>query len=351
MAIELLNSSSLRHGKRCKRCYNVLPLYRFRQDNQKRHGLSLNKCTKCNSKSRCQYSKMYNGAKKRNIKKFGIQPDFDVDYIKKLFVIQKGRCAISNHVMTEEYGTGKPFNMSIERLENSIGYCKSNIVLVCVCFQVGYGYDIKPALWRELLMYNMENDDFVFNKDEFIDSTKLIKLQRRKPVSSQPKRNINGNIISQICTECGIRKEINEFYKRKEEWSFESKCKQCTNSIKRNRRNSVRGFIKGLINSAISHCKHRNSIKNRPDDDHIVDHDIFDIVVELFVEQKGRCCLTNIPFKFNTNHLHAPSLDRLDNTKGYIRGNIRIIISPLNTVFSLSKDDFEKVRKSLTDVT
>jgi hypothetical protein len=51
----------------------------------------------------------------------------------------------------------------------------------------------------------------------------------------------------------------------------------------------------------------------------------------------GTCQVTGLPFCFDRpapgwkNHPRAPSIDRIDSTKGYIRGNVQVIIWQYNT--------------------
>jgi hypothetical protein len=55
------------------------------------------------------------------------------------------------------------------------------------------------------------------------------------------------------------------------------------------------------------------------------------LVLEQIIKQGKRCAITDIPFVYEQNNPHAPSIDRLDDTKGYVEGNIQIVIQPVNT--------------------
>jgi hypothetical protein len=128
-----------------------------------------------------------------------------------------------------------------------------------------------------------------------------------------------------ICKICGLSKPINEFYNSQRG----SKCKECTLIVTREYKKQKRlnpDFVKneGLKqkerrvrlwqNTLLHDCKHRN---------HIVDIDV-DYINFLFEKQKGKCYWFGVELKPSTTKKHPqqPSLDRLDNTIGYIKENV-----------------------------
>lgn len=54
---------------------------------------------------------------------------------------------------------------------------------------------------------------------------------------------------------------------------------------------------------------------------------------ELWNNQKGKCALSNIPIehpKYNKNINYMASLDRIDSSKGYVKGNVQFVSCAIN---------------------
>jgi hypothetical protein len=92
----------------------------------------------------------------------------------------------------------------------------------------------------------------------------------------------------------------------------------------------------GRANHMFSNC--RGSAKRRHIDFKITIDDVFPGVAN------GVCQLTGLPFDFNPhkekeNNPYAPSVDRIDNNKGYVPGNIRIVLWAVNSALGESSDE------------
>jgi hypothetical protein len=72
---------------------------------------------------------------------------------------------------------------------------------------------------------------------------------------------------------------------------------------------------------------------------------------EVFQKQNGKCAYTNMNLYFETNGIRGTaSLDRIDNTKGYIPCNIQWIHKHVNTMkWDLSENEFLNICKIITE--
>ena len=127
------------------------------------------------------------------------------------------------------------------------------------------------------------------------------------------------------CNKCGLIKNENEFYRPERSLT----CKEChleiTRNYKRNKRKDISYKKEESIkqkerrvrlwqNTLIHDCKSRKLE---------IDIDV-DYVNELFQKQKGKCYWFGVDLIPNINRKHPqqPSLDRLNNKLGYIKGNV-----------------------------
>jgi hypothetical protein len=82
-----------------------------------------------------------------------------------------------------------------------------------------------------------------------------------------------------------------------------------------------------------------------------------DYIVELFFNQKGKCALTGWEMKlerggdyFGNKNPKVASMDRLDNSKGYVKGNIQLACSyPNNFKGRLPNQVFLQFCKDVAD--
>lgn len=147
-------------------------------------------------------------------------------------------------------------------------------------------------------------------------------------------RNYNSSDNTRNCKCCGLDKQLEEFKQRiktlksgEQVINYREICNNCSviklkNSPKptseQRKAKYRKNPIKVLINDARGRAK-RKGVS-------------FDITEEDLTIPK-LCPLLNIPILISSNGLtdNSPSIDRIDNTKGYIKGNVMIISHKANT--------------------
>lgn len=132
--------------KRCKQC-KILQ-YKKRKE-QNRGKKDLNRVL----------LERWHGVKERSAKK-GYSIDFEWEFLKNLWEIQQGLCAISKIPMTFEVDNGRVYtNLSVDRIFPSLPYSKNNIQLVCMAVnQMKSDMDMQELLYFcNQIIINNEN--------------------------------------------------------------------------------------------------------------------------------------------------------------------------------------------------
>jgi hypothetical protein len=254
---------------------------------------------------------LISSAKKRSKKRNHPPPEITVDELKEMFKQQNGICPVRGEKMKEKCHDGDPFNMSLERKDNSIHYTKNNVVLICQKYQIGQGHDFSIEEIGSWFKYDSSNDEFSFDPNIF-KKPKTVKRKKRKVVRQ-------GDDMK-TCTDCNNMLPLTMFS------GIKSHCKPCRNIRTKNRRNTPYGFIGRVVNTAKHNAKKRGSKRQRNDTSGDCDEKLFQLFVDIIKEQHGRCAITGIPLVYKQKNKFSASPDRLDDTKGYVKGNVRFII-------------------------
>jgi hypothetical protein len=142
------------------------------------------------------------------------------------------------------------------------------------------------------------------------------------------------------CFECG---EIQSYLRKnyaEESLKLNKLCKKCSN---RKTENSHRGWYKGIRISWFN--KYKTSAELRRIEFNI---DI-DYIANLMEKQNFKCALTGIDIIFpeiGRAEKTDASIDRIDNSKGYIDGNVQIVIKKVNMMKQqYSQEEFIKICK------
>ena len=234
---------------------------------------------------------------------------------------QQGLCfytgiPIINRRKTKDWQTSK------ERIEPKTGYTLSNTVLVAE----------EMNNQRQWTCEKVKSVSVFVNCE--IDNTKLKKeiFNARHPVrldsvSTGSWEKSNGMV------HCGFCKL--DFPKEAFTSQITNGCKSCQKIICLEQRRRMGGFIRGLINRANANTKARN-LKGRNLDFNIKLEDILDLIER----QNGRCAYSGIPLVFKSGLDWQCSIERIEDDKGYIIGNIKLVCLEFNTPKKWSKEKF-----------
>ena len=99
-------------------------------------------------------------------------------------------------------------------------------------------------------------------------------------------------------------------------------CKKCTNKKPEN--NAHKGFYKDVLRASFVH-KYKAGAETRG----ITWSVGFEDLADLLIEQDFKCALSGLPLQAMGVNNNA-SLDRIDNSLGYVEGNVQWVLSEIN---------------------
>ena len=147
------------------------------------------------------------------------------------------------------------------------------------------------------------------------------------------------------CSTCNKTLPIEHFNKRSQiTRGYSYHCKECTRQIRAYaKNNNIRKYFVDLIRNAKNGCKKRG----------ISDFEIdADYLVELCSNQQGICPITgiNLTFVSGSGVIYSnASIDRIDNTKGYLKNNIQLLCRSANSMkLNMTQKEFENFMDNMT---
>lgn len=146
------------------------------------------------------------------------------------------------------------------------------------------------------------------------------------------------------CSKCGQIKDKSEFYHhRATKDGLTPQCKQCMTEYRHSHKEHYKNYMcerRAIDNETIKETR-RNSARNHPEwrmysqakrraKERGLEFNIelSDVVIP------STCPLLGVPFVNGTkgNYEFTPSLDRIDPTKGYVKGNVWVITKKANSM-------------------
>jgi hypothetical protein len=138
-------------------------------------------------------------------------------------------------------------------------------------------------------------------------------------------------LLEKRCSKCGVVKSKDQFAKRRNRKSgLASECKQCFGIT--NKRYQISNPIINQTNAMVRNARDRAKDKDLPFD---IDHEYIRSIVP------SHCPIFGTPLEWSVRRgsksiplPNSPSLDRIDPSRGYVRGNVWIISNRANTIKS-----------------
>eukprot|EP00397_Hematodinium_sp_SG-2012_P035729 GEMP01038479.1.p1 GENE.GEMP01038479.1~~GEMP01038479.1.p1 ORF type:complete len:475 (+),score=37.90 GEMP01038479.1:116-1540(+) len=333
---------------RCTKCRVFKTINSFHMDSRNKYGRSSD-CKFCHQEMKLYYygytlrgmMTTFVGSAKSSAAKRSAIPgredtgrfEIDVSFLLDLWLKQKGRCAYSDIVMNVEPWT--PWKLSLERCDNTLGYVAGNVVFVCAEFNtldntanakiVARG----SSKWSREKVHSMPETvrlSLPLSDSELNEITESSDAVTKKNNYTKRQVSDNGDIS---CSSCNMFLPLDNFHLHPQN-SFGRRhiCKPCWSVYVSEYRNTFIGFLRSRLHSAKRSAKIRTDKGRREAGD--FDMTIDDVLV-LYKKQRGLCFYAGVKMSMRPQSTWMGSIERLDNTKGYVRGNVALICCEFQT--------------------
>jgi hypothetical protein len=166
------------------------------------------------------------------------------------------------------------------------------------------------------------------------------------------------NTETKVCSKCGFSKPLSDFYFRKDMKDFRNECIECCKkNISENQKNRNKIYWKEYRDKNREMLRNKRKLFTSNNKELILlwlsrgrakkkgiqfDIDVSDIVIP------NICPVLGIPIykdiSSNRGMDNSPSLDRIDNSKGYVKGNVMVISFRANKLKGdASIDELKKI--------
>lgn len=321
----------------CIRCQIYKPLDQFHIFAKASNGHHSH-CRACASIYQREYTSTLRGFLKGLLKsarnsKRGKDLGFDLtlEQVAELWIGQEECCAYSGHKL--EARPHADWSASLERLDDTIGYTLSNVVIIAqrfnTCGNNGHNrYDqTGSAKWSREKFERVPSLVGPVDQEELGRIVAKASAIKRGGARSTDQRKPNSS-GEWLCKQCNVWKPLADYRPRTKNSSVPSTyCKPCFNEKQRAKGNQdLRAFFVHLLKQSRDNNKKRVA-KGRSLEHTLELSDLF----ELLLDQGGVCKYSGIPMRFKRNTDWKCSIERIDNTVGYSKNNVVLICSEFNT--------------------
>eukprot|EP00397_Hematodinium_sp_SG-2012_P040389 GEMP01044240.1.p1 GENE.GEMP01044240.1~~GEMP01044240.1.p1 ORF type:complete len:487 (+),score=15.22 GEMP01044240.1:52-1461(+) len=273
--------------------------------------------------------------------------EVELDDLLSLWQKQVGRCAYSDLVLSIQRYT--PWKLSLERLDNNLGYIPENIVFCCgefntsdhsmrAKFRVVRGSSKWSRNKVQMLPYSILQSVPVDDL-ELEQMGSVTNIEKNKQHRSIKKTNsVHGNLL---CTSCGHFKPADDFYFSHTRLSGrQNHCKLCQIRWVQVYENSPVGFFRRILHTAKLSAERRRRIGREVAGEFDLK---FDDVSQMYKKQCGLCFYSGVKMNLQPHSDWKCSIERIDNAKGYIPCNVALICSEFQTSVHLSRPNIHVI--------
>ena len=335
---------------KCNKCGQMLPTKAFTLRPSGGRKIPHCYCKECQSKIFKLFHRSLPGAlqillgsARSRAKEKGLRCNLTRDDLYRMIKRQHGRCAYSG-VPMEISMPNSHWRMSLERRNNSRGYCSQNCVLVAAEFNTGdfsQSRGVNRTRVKGTAQWSPSKVQAVFElrrqevdlKALHMDIRKALEKPKlhRSPCQAQLLDGPSAAQLGQICcSRCQRFLDPGRFAPSMRG----GYCLACRREYNQAFSSTLRGkVLKGLGDA-------RNSAKKRGQEFSL------DLpqVLSMLERQGGRCYYSRVPLEYNQIHTNwRMSMERLDNSVGYTAKNCVLIAIEFNTADNSRNKATEKV--------
>ena len=305
--------------KTCRTCENTLTFEQFSNDISTSDGKEsrCKACRKIYDKQRNRtldrfLQRLHTNAKNRAKKRKGAAAEFSITPkdVYDLWEKQRGRCSYSNLPMSTK--PNSDWQCSLERLDPSKGYIKTNIALIILELNTAAQWS-REAVWSIAELVSKP----ITNREDLSRSSQKPKNRRTKKHRKVVPTKLSKEGTVYECCNCFV-------YKSQRDMTMcNSMCKDCLNH---RHKLTIYDELKKLLGHAKANTGKRND-KIAEQKDHLKCTIKITDLQRIFEQQGGRCYYSGIPFEYGyfANPVFQMSLERKDSTRGYELDNVCLI--------------------------